>query len=657
MGVNVDDPEDLRGQVEDLRSRLEEAEETLRAIRCGEVDALVVHEPGGDRVYTFQWADHAYRLLIEQMNEGAATLSLEGRILYGNRRLGEMVKAPLGRVIGSSLASFIDEGDRESLGRLLVAGRCERIQGDLCLRALDGTSIPVQVSLTPLRFEGFSGIGAILTDLSIRKQAEESANRLAAIIQATDDAIVSKSLDGTILSWNPGAERMYGYSEAQVLGQSFSMMLPEGAVDDWPVIVEKIKRGERVEHYETTRRRKDGQSLHVSLSSSPLRDPAGKVVGAAAIARDITERKRAEEALRRASAYNRRLIEASLDPLVTIGPDGKITDVNEATEAATGYPRAELIGKDFADYFTEPEEAREGYRRVFREGLVRDYALEIQNRDGHTIPVLYNATIYRDEAGGVAGVIAAARDITERKRAAALLERHAAELARSNRELEQFAYVASHDLQEPLRMVASYVELLSERYKGRLDEKADKFISYAVDGAARMKTLIDDLLRYSRVTTQARRLEEMEARAALDEAMANLGRAIAEKGAVVTHDDLPTVLANPTQFVQLFQNLIGNGLKFCDGTPRVHVTAERNGEEWVFSVRDNGIGIAPEHRERIFNIFQRLHGRDKYTGTGMGLAICKRLVERHGGRIWVESRPGQGSTFFFTLPVARSKLS
>ena len=201
-------------------------------------------------------------------------------------------------------------------------------------------------------------------------------------------------------------------------------------------------------------------------------------------------------------------------------------------------------------------------------------------------------------------------------------------------------------------MIASFVELLAEHYKGRLDEKADKYIGYAIDGAARMRTLIDDLLRYSRVTSKERILEVIESRAALDEARANLGRAIVEKGAVVTDDALPTVLADSIQLVQLFQNLVGNALKFCEGSPRVHVAAERSGEEWVFSVRDNGIGIAPEHRERIFQIFQRLHGRTEYPGTGVGLAICQKVVDRHGGRIWVESRPGEGSAFFFTLPAS-----
>ena len=225
------------------------------------------------------------------------------------------------------------------------------------------------------------------------------------------------------------------------------------------------------------------------------------------------------------------------------------------------------------------------------------------------------------------------------------------ELVRSNAELQRFAYVASHDLQEPLRMVTSYLDLLTQRYQGRLDARADKYIDYAVDGARRMQTLIDDLLTFSRVDSQARPLEPTDCEAVLNQVLANLRPTIQEKSAVVSHDPLPVVPADPTQLTQTFQNLIGNALKFCEGPPRVHIGSQCDGDEWVFSVRDNGIGIAPEYLERIFVLFQRLHTRSKYSGTGIGLAICKKVVERLGGRIWAESRPGQGSVFSFAVPA------
>ncbi|MBI4497863.1 MAG: GAF domain-containing protein [Chloroflexi bacterium] len=250
-----------------------------------------------------------------------------------------------------------------------------------------------------------------------------------------------------------------------------------------------------------------------------------------------------------------------------------------------------------------------------------------------------------------------AAEIAERRRAEAQLHATAAELERSNAELQQFAYVASHDLQEPLRMVASFTQLLARRYRGKLGPDADEFIAYAVDGATRMQRLIEDLLTYSRVGTRGRPFAPTDAAAVVDQVITDLEAAIRESGATVTRDALPTVLADPVQLGQLFQNLISNAIKFHrDAPPRVHLSAERRDQQWVFSVQDNGVGIAPEHLDRIFVIFQRLHTRQEFPGTGIGLAICKKIVERHGGRIWAESQPGQGTTFFFTLPADLSPL-
>jgi PAS domain S-box-containing protein len=377
---------------------------------------------------------------------------------------------------------------------------------------------------------------------------------------------------------------------------------------------------------------------------------------------DITEQKRAQAAVHAASRYARGLLEASLDPLVTISAEGKITDVNEATIKATGVAREQLIGTDFSNYFTEPDKAKEGYQRVFAKGFVTDYPLTVRHKDGRLTDVLYNATIYKNEAGEVQGVFAAARDITEKKATETELEKYrlhledlvkqrTEELARSNKDLEQFAYVASHDLQEPLRAVSGFVSLLERQLQDSLNAKTKEYMNFTVDGVARMQSLINGLLEYSRIDTRGKPPERTDSSKPLADAILSLQASIKESGAKITHDNLPTVSIDPVQLSQLFQNLISNAIKFrSESPPEIHVSAERRDNDWRFAVKDNGIGIEPQYAERIFMIFQRLHTRKKYPGTGIGLSLCKKIVERHGGKIWVESEQGRGSTFYFTVP-------
>jgi two-component system, chemotaxis family, sensor kinase Cph1 len=317
-----------------------------------------------------------------------------------------------------------------------------------------------------------------------------------------------------------------------------------------------------------------------------------------------------------------------------------------------GYEPQDWLGCAFAELFV-PEDRDRIYQLVFSGRAADAVHLEVRAlRKDDTEAWLDLAITFVMDGDRLESIQGIARDVSERKATETKMQRLLDDLARSNMELEQFAYVASHDLQEPLRMVASYVQLLARRYGEQLDSDAGEFIAFAVDGATRMQTLINDLLAYSRVGSQGKAPEAMEMQDALDVALQNLGAAIEAAGATVTHDPLPHVMADPGQMIQLLQNLIGNAVKFrTEVAPQVHISAHQDGETWVFGVHDNGIGIDAQYVARIFIIFQRLHGRGDYPGTGIGLAICKRIAERHRGRMWVESEPGKGSHFFFTIPV------
>jgi PAS domain S-box-containing protein len=371
---------------------------------------------------------------------------------------------------------------------------------------------------------------------------------------------------------------------------------------------------------------------------------------------EIAERKRAEEALSTSEVRFRSLVQSANDAIILANRNGEIISWNKGAQTIFGYEDSEVLGKPLM--LIMPERYRDlhqlGLRRFLASGEARVIGRTVElhglRKDGVEFPLELNLTTWKTNEGTLfSGII---RDITERKRTEEKLTQQAQELARSNAELEQFAYVASHDLQEPLRMVANYTQLLSRRYKDKLDTNAQEFIAFAVDGATRMQRLINDLLEYSRVGTRGKPFVQTDCSSSLGQAIVNLRGAIDESRAIVTNEELPTVLADGGQLVQLFQNLIGNAIKFRgQATPRIHISAEEKHDHWLFAVRDNGIGIDPQYADRIFIIFQRLHGYSEYPGTGIGLSICKKIVERHRGRIWMESELGKGSSFYFTIPV------
>jgi PAS domain S-box-containing protein len=489
-----------------------------------------------------------------------------------------------------------------------------------------------------------------------------------AILDSANYSIISTAVDGTIQTFNKAAERWLGYTEAEVVGiatpaiihdrdevadraQVLSQELGVDIEPGFEAFVAKTRIGE-IDQREWTYIRKDGSRFPVELSVTALRDESNHTTGFLGIGSDITERKQTLAALQESEARLQAFIDNAGSVIYIKNIQGRYILINRQYEALFHLKKEVVQGQ--TDYDIFPQGIADTFRQNDLQVLAAGKALESEELapqdDGlHTYLSIKFPLL--DALGVPYAVCGISTDITERKRSEKALARQAEELARSNEELERFAYVASHDLQEPLRMVVSYLQLLERRYQGQLDATANEFIGYAVDGAARMQTLIRDLLSYSRVGTQTQAFAPTDSAAVVDKAIANLQMAIAESGAVITHNSLPEVMVDASQFAQLFQNLMGNAIKFHgEQPPQIHISAERIEDGWQFSVRDNGIGIEPEYTERIFVIFQRLHRRADYPGTGIGLAICKKIVERHGGRLWIESELGQGSVFYFTIP-------
>jgi PAS domain S-box-containing protein len=494
-------------------------------------------------------------------------------------------------------------------------------------------------------------------------ESKESGEKYRGLLEAAPDAMVVVKPGGEIVLLNVQAEKQFGYRRDELVGQKVKNIIPKGFAERLiadgtrtaaEALAQQIGNG-----IELTGRRKDGGEFPIEIMLSPLESVEGILVTAAI--RDISVRKNAEKHLAQMEGRYRGLLEAAPDAMVVVNPGGDIVLLNVQAENKFGYSRDELVGQKIKNIIPEgfAERLIADALRTAEDALAQQIGTGIEltgrRKDGSEFPIEIMLSPL-DSAEGIL-VTAAIRDITARKKAEMHLLHKVEELNRSNEELGQFAYIASHDLQEPLRMVASYTQLLSRRYKGKLDADGDQFIAFAVDGANRMQRLIQDLLAFSRVGTKGQDLLDISSEDALQQALMNLCSALEESGAQVTHDPLPPVQADETQLVQLFQNLVGNAIKYqSPGVPRVHVSAARNGaKKWIFSVKDNGLGIDPQYFDKIFGMFQRLHKREEFAGTGIGLAICKKIVERHGGSISVESQPGQGSTFHFALAGSEAK--
>jgi PAS domain S-box-containing protein len=610
--------------------------------------------------------EERYQMLLDGIeNYAIFVMDVHGVILSWNAGAERIKGYTSDQIIGHNFSCFfppedVERGRPEDVLRIAAArGQYE----EQCMRVRkDGSRFLASVTFTALRdgagkLRGFSEFSH---DLS---ESKRSGAKYQALLEAAPDAMVVVNEAGEIVLVNVQAEKQFGYRRDELVGQKVKNVIPEGFAERLiadgarsaaEAMAQRIGTG-----IELTARRKDGSEFPIEIMLSPLASPEGILVTAAI--RDISVRKEAEMHLAQMEGRYRGLLEAAPDAMVVVDAAGEIVLLNVQAEKQFGYSRDELVGQQVKNIIPEGFAERliaDGTRSA-AEALAQQIGTGIEliarRKDGSEFPIEIMLSPLESAEGIL--VTAAIRDISVRKEAEQHLVKTVGELKRSNDELQQFAYVSSHDLQEPLRMVASYTQLLAKRYKGRLDSEADEFITFAVDGCKRMQGLIQDLLAYSRAGTNGKELCEVSGEDALRGALTNLRITLEQSGAVVTHDSLPALMTDETQLTQVFQNLVGNAIKYRGAeVPRVHVSATKNGDsEWIFSVRDNGLGIAPQYFERIFILFQRLHGRNEFEGTGIGLAICKKVVERLGGRIWVESQPGKGSTFHFALPERREK--
>lgn len=543
----IEDIEKLRVENEELRSRLTESEEALQAIRNGEVDAIIVSGSGGDKIFSLTSADTPYRIIMEEMDEGAVIITQDGTILYHNQMFANLFGKGNEQFTGTNIHRFISEQEQENFRHLLEQGLRAKANGNISY-INKGRTIYLHLLLRALPPDLAGEICIIFSDIT---QMQQYQNHLHDLVKAATIDIEKAN------------ERLNNTQ------QQLNNALENGNIGIWELNIK-----------------------------------TGKVY------------------------------------------------IDTRTEKTMGLVPGTFQNTFIAFKSLIHEEDLCHFENAINKSIAENIPLETIYRlkENHRF-ISVKASISMDEEGVPARMAGVCFDISELKKSSERnLLRLSEELLRSNKELENFAYIASHDLKEPLRMVSSFTGLLAKQYGPKLDERAQEYIFFAKDGARRMYDLLDGLLEYSRIHTKGKEFTGVDLNLVMDSVIKNLSLIIQERSAVIRFENLPVVFADESQMILLFQNLISNGIKFNTEIPEIVISSKSENQHHVFSVKDNGMGIDSQYFEKVFLIFQRLMPRAQYEGTGIGLAICKRIIERHEGKIWIESKPGYGSTFIFTIP-------
>lgn len=620
---------------------------------------------------TLKESEAKYRDLFDNASDLIQCVDPQGRFLYVNnawkKTLGYSDEEIKTKIIFDIIHPNYQQQCREIFTRLLKGESLSEFEMGFLTKAnqkivVSGTSMPKMIDGKMISTRG------IFRDITQKKIDEENLKKyiqelrkgeqhIKAIFDNAPDPVIVIDGKSNVIKWNPKAETVFGWKTIDVVGKPlFQFIIPTQYHETYKKEIERFFTNgeENVTNilFEIEGLNQKGVRFPISLSISSYKIDEKKYYFIC-FARDISENRKVLDALK--------LSENFLDSIIDNFPaiifvknvsDLRYIRVNKVVEELFGYSRKEIIGKN--DYEVFPKDEADRFVANDKKLLETGKLLEIADEPAHTkykgIRILETKIVLiKDSIGKPVYILGIANDITERKKIQAELDNKTEELARSNTELEQFAYIASHDLQEPLRMVSSYLQLLEKRYKDKLDQDAKDFISFAVDGSNRMRSLIHGLLEYSRIN-RIKPFEEIDLTLLLKDVLGNLKTSIEENKAIIKISDLPKIYGDPILINQLFQNLIQNAIKFRNTKdPEIEISCKEEKDEYLFSIKDNGIGIQKEYMDKIFVIFKRLNSREKYPGTGMGLAICKKIVERHGGKIWVESEFGKGSTFYFTI--------